>query len=205
MLSGNVYGGVATPLAMLHGSEAPPRRIVRPLMNENSRREQRLPALREAHSDNSGHRRPECEPLLPISNSVMKILPNPNAGKFNYPNNFNEPPYNNGISVNYNFNNSNPVKPFDTPKSKLGHFDNLNCGNNFSGNNSSSNSNKNNISGNSSNGMQYGQNGHSNKGNGFFNIGLNGLILQSNTLEDNPLPPLPVHKPYKNQQPSGSR
>lgn len=205
LITGNMYGGVATPLAILHNSgDVPQRRLVRPVMNEAPRRDQRLPALREL-SDNAGHRRPECEPLLPLNNSNMKILPNSSTSpKFNYSNNFNDSSYGNGISVNYNFNNSNSVKPFDSPKSKLGHFDNLNCGNNFNGNNNNS-SNNNNITGNATNSFGFAQSAHNNKGNGFFNIGLNGLISQNNPTEDKPPPPLPMHKPSKSQQLSGSR
>ncbi|KAK6618435.1 hypothetical protein RUM43_013628 [Polyplax serrata] len=198
-MGGNMYGGVATPLAMLHGSgETPPRRVMRPLMSEPMRRDQRLPALREAHCDNSGHRRPECEPLLPMGNQAMKIVPNTSSGKFNHPNNFNEA-YNNGIAVNYNFNSSSSSKPFDTPKSKLGHFDNLNCGNNFNGGNNSSNFNKNNISGSNSNSLGYGQSVvHPGKGSGFFNIGLNGGLAQGNPLDDPSLSPI-QHKQHKSQ------
>lgn len=193
-----MYGGIATPLAMLHNGEAPPRRIVsRPPVNEPVRNGPRLPVLREAHRDASNHRRGECEPLLPLSNSVMKILPNSNNGKFTYSNNFNENSYNNGSSVNYNFNNTNSTKPFDTPKSKLGHFDNLNCGNSSSSNNNNSNNNN--------NGHSYVQNGH-NKGNGHFNINSNGLMCKNSVLDvELPPPPLPPHKSSRNQQQTAAR
>ena len=206
-----MYGGIATPLALLNG-EAPPRRLTsRPPVNEPPvRNGPRLPVLKETHRDRdrdrdvSNHRggRGECEPLLPLSNSVMKILPNSNNGKFTYSNNFNENSYNNGSSVNYNFNNTNSTKPFDTPKSKLGHFDNLNCGNSSSSNN---NNNNNSIS-NNNNGHSYISNGH-NKGNGHYNINSNGLMCKNSVLDvDLPPPPLPPHKSSsRNQQQSVSR
>lgn len=194
-IAGNVYGGVATPLAMLHNNgETPPRRVMsRPQMAEPSRNPApRLPVLRETHCDN-GHCRGECEPLLPLSNSVAKIIPNSSNSKFSYSNNFNENSYNNGPSVNYNFNNTNSSKSFDSPKSKLGHFENVNWGNN-------SNSNS------SNNGYSYVPNGLSGKGNGHFNINSNGLMCKKNVVDDNQPPPLPPHKPIaRGQQTPSSR
>ena len=108
-VTGSMYGGVATPLAILHqmqqggGSDGNGRGKQRPSCSRDEnggnnggtsshshhsvyssginssilmRNTPRLPPLREnSLRENGGNRHGECEPLLPLSGSAMKILP----------------------------------------------------------------------------------------------------------------------------------
>lgn len=189
-----MYGGVATPLALLHGGRPPPR----PAPSEAPRPTTRVvPHPRDpVHPRRGG----ECEPLLPLSSSVAKILP-----------------------TSYNFNNGGANKTHDRG-GKLEHFNgyggelpkNGNVGNfsngashyTSSGVNSSSHFSSNNGSGGhfSSNGANYSSNGGNSGGvyssNGGVSGGahyssspVNGSGKSSQLLDiDLPPPPLPPHK-----------